>query len=126
MTIKNIDFRNEERTAILRYLNAKTAKAEAEAEEKAAKTAIKELFARMGKAFKENEKTEYLYGTVQVQGKAKAVVYKETTAKGTIDWQAYAMALGGNLVDAEQYRKDGNVRTALDWASDKQNKELGL
>ena len=36
------------------------------------------------------------------------------------------MALGGNLEDAEQYRKDGNVRTSLDWATDKENKEMGL
>lgn len=121
---KKVDFRNDERTAIIAYLNAKSAKAKAEKAEKDAKAAVKELFERMGKAFKQTDKSSYVYGTVQVQGEAKAVVYRETTAKGTIDWQAYALALGGTVEGAEAYRKADTVRTALDWASKSQQEEI--
>ena len=123
MKIK-VDFRHDERTAIVNYLKAKEEKAKAEKAEKVAKDAVKAIFATMGKALKSTDKSEYAYGTIQVQGQAKAVVYRETTAQGTIDWQAYAMALGGNLEDAENFRKVSNVRTSLDWATDKQMAEI--
>ena len=96
----------------------------AEAAEKAAKAKAKELFSRLGKAFKATDKTSYLYGTVQMQGKAKAVVYKETTAKGTVDWKAYAMALGGTEAEAEQFRRPSDVRTSFDWATKTQEEEI--
>lgn len=121
---KKVDFRNEERAAIIAYLNAKEEKAAAEKAEKAAKAVIKDLFSRMGKAFKDTDKSSYVYGTVQVKGEAKAVVYRETTAKGAIDWQAYAMALGGTAEGAEAYRKADTVRTAFDWASKSQQEEI--
>lgn len=121
---KKVDFRNDERTAIIAYLNAKSAKAKAEKAEKDAKAAIKDLFDRMGKAFKQTDKSSYIYGTVQMQGEAKAVVYRETVAKGQIDWQAYALALGGTAEGAEAYRKADTVRTAFDWASESQEKEI--
>lgn len=122
--MKKIDFTNEDRAIIMEYMAAKMAKSVADAAEKAAKAKAKELFSRLGKAFKATDKTSYLYGTVQMQGKAKAVVYKETTAKGTIDWQAYAMALGGIEEQAEAYRKPSNSRTSLDWATKTQEEEI--
>lgn len=122
--MKKINFTNEDRAIIMEYMAAKMAKSAAEAAEKAAKAKAKELFSRLGKAFKATDKTSYLYGTVQVQGKAKPVVYKETTAKGTIDWQAYAMALGGTEEQAEAYRKPSNPRTSLDWATKAQEEEI--
>lgn len=121
---KKVDFTHEERAVIMRYLQAKADKAKAEKVEKDAKAAAKELFSKLGKEFKTTDKTSYLYGTVQVQGKAKPVVYKETTAKGTIDWQAYAMALGGTEEQAEAYRKPSNPRTSLDWATKAQEEEI--
>lgn len=121
---KKIDFTHEERAIIMRYLQAKADKAKAEKAEKDAKAAAKELFSKLGKEFKTTDKTSYLYGTVQVQDKAKPVVYKETTAKGTIDWQAYAMALGGTEEQAEAYRKPSNPRTSLDWATKAQEEEI--
>lgn len=121
---KKIDFTHGERAVIMRYLQAKEDKAKAEREEKDAKAAAKEVFAKLGKLYKATDKTSYLYGTVQVRGEAKAVVYKETTAKGTIDWQAYAMALGGNTQDAERFRKPENTRTSLDLATKAQEKEI--
>lgn len=121
---KKVDFTNEERAIIMAYLKAKADKAKAEKAEKEAKAMAKELFSKLGKEFKTTDKTSYLYGTVQVQGKAKPVVYKETTAKGTIDWQAYAMALGGTEEQAETYRKPSNPRTSLDWATKAQEEEI--
>ena len=121
---KKVDFTHEERAIIMRYLQAKANKAKAEKEEKDAKASAKELFFKLGKKFKTTDKTSYLYGTIQVQGKVKPVVYKETTAKGTIDWQAYAMALGGTEEQAEVYRKPSNLRTSLDWATKAQEEEI--
>lgn len=122
--MKKIDFINDDRKVIMEYLAAKQAVAAAEVAEKAAKAKAKELFTRLGKEFKTTDKTSYLYGTVQIKGAAYAVVYKETTAKGAIDWKAYAMALGGIKAEAEQYRKRPTVRTSLDWATKDQQKEL--
>ena len=106
---KKVDFTHEERAVIMRYLQAKADKAKAEKAEKDAKAAAKELFSKLGKEFKTTDKTSYLYGTVQVQGKAKPVVYKETTAKGTIDWQAYAMALGGNSIASQAIQEQALI-----------------
>lgn len=122
--MKKIDFTNEDRAIIMEYMAAKMAKSAAEAAEKAAKAKAKELFSRLGKDFKATDKTSYLYGTVQMQGKAKAVVYKETTAKGTVDWKAYAMALGGTEAEAEQFRRPSDIRTSFDWATKTQEEEI--
>lgn len=124
MAIKGIDFKNEDRVAIMAYLKAKADKAKADKAEKDAKAKCKELFARLGRAFKETEKTAYIYGMVQVQGEAKPVVYKETTAQGAINWEAYAKALGGTDEGAEAYRKPTNTRTSLDWATATQTQEI--
>lgn len=121
---KKVDFTNIDRKVIVNYLVAKEAKAAAEKAEKDAKAAAKEVFAKLGKAYKATDKTSYLYGTVQMKGQVKAVVYKETTAKGNIDWQAYAMALGGNTKDAERFRKPENIRTSFDLATEAQEKEI--
>lgn len=122
--MKKIDFTNDDRKVIMEYLAAKQAVAAAEVAEKATKAKAKELFTRLGKEFKTTDKTSYLYGTVQIKGAAYAVVYKETTAKGAIDWKAYALAKGGTEAEAEQYRKRPTVRTSLDWATKDQQKEL--
>ena len=119
-----IDFRNDERLAIIAYLEAKEARVKAEKAEKEAKAAIRTLFERLEKAFKKTDKSTYIYGTIQSQGRAKAIVYRETVAKGAVDWQAYAMALGGTLEGAEAYRKPDNVRTAFDWATKTQQAEI--
>lgn len=132
--MKKIDFTHEDRTAIMAYIAAKEAKAKAEAAEKKAKAEAKAVMEKLGKAFKDTDKTSYIYGTVQVQGKAKAVVYRETVAKGAVDWQELAtklaLAQGYDMEDlqtmAEGYRKTPNTRTALDWATTKQAEELGL
>lgn len=121
---KKIDFKHEERAIIIAYLKAKENKAIADKAEKTAKAACKELLTQLGKAFKSTAKTDYVYGMVQVNGKAKPFVYKETTANGAIDWEAYARSLGGTDEGAESYRKAGNVRTVLDWATTKQTAEI--
>lgn len=123
--MKKVDFTNEDRKIILQYLAAKAAMSAAKKAEETAKKAASELFKRLGKTYKDTEKTSYLYGAVQVKGEALAVVYKETDAKGTIDWQAYAKALGGTDEGAEDFRKPNTVRTSLDWATKTQQEEIG-
>ena len=121
---KKVDFTNGERVIIMAYLKAKDDKAKAEKAEQDAKAAAKELFSKLGKVFKTTDKTSYWYGTVQVQCKPKAVVYRETEAKGVVDWKAYAMALGGTEKGAEAYRKPSNTRTSLDLATEAQEREI--
>lgn len=121
---KKVDFRHEERSIILAYLTAKAEATKAAAAEKVAKTKAKELLVSLSKLYKATDKTSYLYGTLQVSGKEKAVVYKETIAKGAINWEAYAKALGGTDEGAEAYRKPNNVRTSLDWATEAQELEI--
>lgn len=115
---------HENRNALIRYIKAKAALATATAEEKQAKKEAQAVLAELATAYKANDKTDYVAVTVQDKGEKKAIVYKETTAKGTIDWQAYALALGGTAEGAEQYRKASNTRTTIDWATDKQAQEL--
>lgn len=122
--MKKINVRNEQRAILVDYLKAKKAKSDAEKLEKAAKAAVKDLFAELGKAYKSSEKSDYLTLSIQEHGEARHVVYTETVAKGVIDWQAYALALGGTPAGAENYRKPANVRANIDWASDKQEKEI--
>lgn len=106
--MKKIDLRNDERAIMVAYLNAKKAKEEAEKAEKTAKAAAKELFAKLGKAYKDGEKSEWLTLSIQSKGEKKHIVYTETTAKGTV----------------EDYRKPSNVRTSIDWATDKEEAEI--
>lgn len=123
MNIK-VTFKNDERKTILRYLQAKAAKAQAEKEEKDAKAAAKAIFIKFGDSYKQTDKTAYAFGSVQSKGQPLYVVYKETVAKGAIDWESYAKALGGTDEGAEKYRKANNVRTSLEWATDKQTAEI--
>lgn len=121
-----ITIKNEHRTIIENYLKAKARAKEAAEAERQAKAQAKEVFTTLGKSYKEAGCTDYLYGTIQESGKARGIVYKETTRKGAIDWEAYAKALGGNDADAETYRKADTHATSIDYATVKQEKELGL
>lgn len=122
---KAITFRNDERTAIIHYLTIKAKRAELEKEEKTAKAALKGVFEMLGRTLKmESDKTDYIGGTIQVHGHARGVVYKETTAKGAIDWEGYARTLGGTDEGAERHRKPSNVRTSIDWATKAQEEEI--
>lgn len=124
--MKKITMKNENRALLINYLKAKANKKIADAAEKAAKAAAKTVLVELASEYKQAGATDYAYATVQVEKQAKAVVYKETTVSGTIDWQAYAMALGGTIDGAEQYRKAATTRTTIEWATDKQAQELGL
>lgn len=122
--MKIIHLTHENRSVLMTYLKAKADLAKATAEEKTAKQTAKEVLAELATAYKGNDKTDYVAVTVQDHGERKAVVYKETTAKGTIDWQAYALALGGTAEGAEQYRRADNIRSSIDWATEKQTQEI--
>lgn len=121
---KKVDFRNDERMVIVAYLKAKVKKAQADKEEKEAKKAAKPLFERLGKAFKETDKSSYIYGSIQEGGEVRYIVYRDTTSKGRIDWEAYARDLGATDEGAEAYRKPATVSTSLDYATDKQVAEI--
>lgn len=125
-TIKNITFRNDMRTVIVKYLTIKENRKAMEKAEKSALEALKDTFAELGKEYHGNGKaTKYLFGTVQEQNKARYVVYKETTVSGRIDWEAYARSLPGfNEADAETFRKESYLRPGIDWATDKQVEEI--
>ena len=122
--MKLVQLKNANRTALIRYLKAKANLATATAEEKQAKAEAKEILAELATAYKANDTTDYVAVTVQDKGERRAIVYKETTAKGAIDWQAYALALGGTAEGAEQYRRPSNTRTAIEWATEKQTAEI--
>lgn len=122
--MKKVNVKNEQRAILVNYLKAKKAKSDAEKAEKAAKAAVKDLFADLGKIYKSSKKSDYLTLSVQEHGEVRHAVYTETVVKGLIDWQAYALALGGTPAGAEEYRKPANVRTSIDWASDKQEAEI--
>lgn len=118
--------KNENRKALIDYLKAKKALKDAKAAEKAAKAAAAEVFAEFGKAYKESEKTEYLQAILQQDNAAVGIVYKETTKQGSIDWQAYALALGGTEEGAEEYRGEKITAVSIDYATKKQAAEMGL
>lgn len=119
-----ITIKNEYRKILMDYLKAKEAKKEAENAEKALKTKALQVFEELGKDMKTTEKTEYTFGAIQMQGEEKYVLHKETTKRGSIDWEAYAKSLGGTIEGAEEYRKANIVTVAIDWATDKQVVEI--
>lgn len=125
-TIKNITFKSEARAAVMNYLAAKANAKAAVDNEKRAKLACKAIFEELGKAFRsaKAEKTSFLYGTIQEHGQATTIVYKETEVSGSIDWQAYAMSLGGTTAGAEAFRKESTTRVAIDVATTKQLQEI--
>lgn len=119
--------RGENALALKNYLKAKAEKVAAEAKEKAAKAACKDILSQLRLALKTNGTTDYLVCGVQVQGAAAGIVYKETTAKGTVDYakaleaaNAKLAALGAEPINPEAYRKESSVRTSVEWASEKQ------
>lgn len=121
-----INIRNEYRQALIDYLNAKQAKAEAEKDEKAKKADAVAVLEEFGKAYKAANCSDYVAGFVQVQHAPRAVVYRETTKKGNIDWEAYAKTLGGTDEEAEKFRKVSICNVSISWATSKQAQELGL
>lgn len=58
-------------------------------------------------------KSDKVVATIQQDGQAVEVTYVETTRSGSIDWQAYAMALGGTKEGAEAYRKASIIVPAI-------------
>lgn len=121
-----INIKNESRAALIAYLDAKAEKKTADAKERTTKAAAKNIFADLGKEYKAQNCTEYLVGYIQKSNAIEPVIYKETTKRGAIDWEAYAKSLGGTDVGAEDFRKDEVKSVSIDWATDKQKKELGL
>ena len=119
--------RNEEAKTLKNYLVAKAEAAAAAAKEKAAKAACKDLFAKLQLQLRTNGITDYVLCAVQSKGEAAGIVYKETTAKGTVDYakaleaaNAVLVANGIEAINPEDFRKAATVRTSVEWASEKQ------
>lgn len=113
--MKKIDIRNADREIIFQYADAQAnAKKWKDAEADLKPTAIA-IMQNAGHAIDSGKAihSEKLVATVQQDGKAVEVTYVETTRSGSIDWQAYAIALGGNAADAEAYRKPATIVPAI-------------
>lgn len=124
--MKKIIFRNEFRKAIEQYLSTNDKRKEYIDLEKVQKKEVMELLATLGNAENTSDSTNAMWGYVMEHGEEVPVVYKETTKDGAIDWQAYAMALGGNLHDAEKYRKAPTVTRVVERMSKAMRKQLGV
>ncbi len=122
--MKNIDFTNSARAAITDYLTAKANLKVAAAEEKALKAEVEKVFEKYGKAMEDKAASYYAGGFIQQSLKRVGVVWRKTWTKGSIDWQSYALSLGGTKRDAEQFRKPGHWTTSCDYATQEQQVEL--
>ena len=123
---KQITLTHELRAIAVRYLNAKKALADAKTAEAEAKKNLASVMNAFGTEWNgKGKSTDYAWATIQEQGQARHIVYKETSVSGSIDWQAYARTLPGfNEEDAEQYRRDAFTRATIDYATDKQEEEI--
>lgn len=124
MTNKTITIRNENRNAFMHYMEVKAQAKELAKQEKALKAEIAPVLDELATACVATDKTAYAYAGVQVQGKVRHAVYKRTTKQGSVDWEAYARALGATDEGAELYRKASTVQVVVDWATSKQEEEL--
>lgn len=120
----SITIKNEDRKVILEYMTAKANKSFFTRKEAELKPKVQHIFAECGKALKATEKTEYIFGSIQEQGKAKYILHKETIKQGSVDWKKYALSLGGTLEGAEAFRKNEQVSVEIDWATDNQSAEI--
>lgn len=124
MTTKIITVRHENRTAFMHYMEVKAQAKELAKQEKALKAELAPVLSELSTACVQTDKTAYAYAGIQVQGKVRHAVYKETTRQGAVDWERLARDLGATDEMAESYRKQSTVQTVIDWATTKQEQEL--
>lgn len=122
--MKKITIKNENRKALLAYIEMQAEIKRLEKESKALRAELADTFKTLGDTFNATDKTSFVYGTVQQGGQAVNVVYQETTAKGAVDWKAYALALGGTDEGAEAFRRASNTRVSIGYASKAENKAI--
>lgn len=110
-----INIKNENREILFQYATAQVNVKKWTDTEKALKAQVIAIFKELGHVTDSGKAihSDKMIATVQQSGNAVEVTYVETTRAGSVDWQAYAMALGGNAVDAEKFRKDSTTTTAI-------------
>lgn len=104
------DYTNDERKLVLRIDALKSQKSACEKELDKLVPAYVELVERKGTLASDDGKKKVYAGTFRESGELVTATLTVTEAIGTVDWQAYALALGGTVEEAEQYRKPGNIR----------------
>lgn len=124
--MKQIIFRNELRKAIEEYLDINDKKKDYANQEKAKKENVVSILSTMGNEESTSDSTSAMWGYVMEHNEKVPVVCKTTIKDGAIDWQAYAMALGGNLHDAEKYRKAPTITRVVERMSKAMRKQLGV
>ena len=124
--MKKITFKNEDRQAIIRFLDLRDRRKEFEKKEAQAKKACEPIFKALGSIYHgAGEHTDYIAGSIQTQGEPEWVLYTETRVSGRIDWEAYARTLPGfDEAVAETFRKPDSVREDVKRATKMQSAEL--
>lgn len=122
-----VDFRHDERKAVVEYLDANKALKAMTKDVAKKKQEVIDLFVNAGKAYKETEKTNYMAASVQINGVKRHAVYLHTTPKPSIDWEKYAKMLGGSESDAiaQGCTKENSATNTVKWATKAQELELG-
>ena len=124
MANNTITARNGNAKFIKEYLDLQEQIKELTKKLKAMRPKVYGVFRECQKDNKLNGSTEYITVTVQEQGKAKTAIYKETIAKGAVDYDALCKHFGITDEQKEMFRKDAVVKTTVEWASDEQNKRI--
>lgn len=126
MSIK-VTFTNENRNLSVAYMNAKEALKKAKQAEADAKKALADVMQEFANAYEgRGTQTDYAWATIQSQGKARYLVYKQTNVSGSIDYEKALRELIPNITDAEleKYRRPATTRTSIEWATAKQVAEI--
>lgn len=122
--MKKITIKNENREKLITFIEKQALYRKLEKEVKAMRPEIENIFNTVDQTFDNTEKTKFMYGTIQQENQAVNVVYQKTQAKGNIDWKAYALSLGGSEEDAEPFRKNGNIRISIGYATKAENAKI--
>jgi hypothetical protein len=124
MANNTITARNDNAKFVKEYLDIQEQIKELTKKLKAMRPKVHDIFRECQKDNKLSGSTEYITVTIQEQGKAKTAIYKETIAKGAIDYDALCKHFGITDEQKEMFRKDAVVKTTVEWASDKQSKRI--
>ena len=120
-----VTFKHEHADNVKQYLKNQEEIKRLTKENKNLKADLWELFKDFSAMVKTNGTTKFFVGSIQEKGKAKHIVFKETSADGGIDYKAACEALGATPEFLEQFRKPEVVKTTIEVASEKQLAKYG-
>lgn len=119
--MKKIDFTNDERILVEKYLDTKKQANNFSKLEKSLKDDVIKLFNVKSHAMEGTEKTEKVYGTIRRDNKTVTITMATTTSKGRVDWEtafrdlwerAYGTTAGAEDF-AETYRKPDSTSVSI-------------